>query len=97
VPGHWDSWTCSTPKTLVRSDSFPVNDDPARLANLFGIGHIELDLDLRSHVFGHAKDNRADWRSRILRVRHEVAVEQGVELYGVKECFWLNSGLSGTR
>jgi hypothetical protein len=33
-----------------------VNDDPTRFADLTGIGHIELDLDLRCRVFGHAQD-----------------------------------------
>ena len=56
-----------------------MNDDPARLANLFGIRHIELHLNLRSHIFGHAKDNLVDGWSRVLLMWHEVPVEQGVE------------------
>lgn len=65
--------------TAPNPRSFPENHDPAGLANLFGIRHIELHLNLRSHIFEHAKDNLVDGWSRILLVRHEVAVEQGVE------------------
>ena len=44
-----------------------------------GFGHFKLNLDLRSQVFWHAYHDLPNWRICIVLVRHEVAVEQGVE------------------